>query len=66
MFALAIAHHYLGHRLLRAYAYSREGAQFKLKTEECEAREFAASFLRNMAPVARHAVAYGRRPAVIR
>lgn len=46
MFALAVAHHYLGHRAQRAYEYGAEGARYLDPVAEEEARAFAVAFLR--------------------
>lgn len=46
MFAVAIGHHYLGHRTVDAYMYAKDGALFGLPLEEAAAREFAITFLR--------------------
>lgn len=59
MFALAIGHHFMRHRTLRRYTYSRNGAMFVLPEEESEAREFAAAFLRAM-PIAPVVKRYAR------
>ncbi|MGE0133719.1 MAG: hypothetical protein AB7L91_06505 [Dehalococcoidia bacterium] len=46
MFALAVGHHYLGHRSMIGYAYTREGARYLDPVAEEEARTFAVAFLR--------------------
>lgn len=62
MFALAVAHHYLGHRTVDAYVYTRQGARYGLPLEEEAAREFAATFLRALpAPAMTVVNSYGAR-----
>ncbi|MGE0227807.1 MAG: hypothetical protein AB7I38_11210 [Dehalococcoidia bacterium] len=46
LFALAVGHHYLGHRGQRAYEYGDEGARYLDPLAEEEARAFAVAFLR--------------------
>ena len=48
MFALAVGHHYLGHRAMTAYEYGREGARYLDPLAEEEARAFAIAFLRDL------------------
>lgn len=59
MFAIAVAHHYLNHRTIDAYVYTKTGARFQLPLEEAAAREFAVAFLRAM-PIAPVVKRYAR------